>query len=797
MKFRRPSYLWIFRIIGILILTVGMTSPVLADETPAWTIVKDRIGDFAQGDVDKAYTITVTNSGGAQTSGLITVTDTLPTGLIAQTISSLDPAWICPTGDISGLTELTCTRTTVLDSTASSEITVIVDVAVNAGDVGTESTIGNLLYRTVTNTVTVSGGGSLDPATDNEITPILQKPDLRITGYQLINEEKNAVISSPQPDFPFWIRMTIENRGGADTGSFYPGVFLDEKPNYGVDHTDAPLVFGEVTDFSDYRISPANTLDFSEGCLYYDPAGTIDPLTETIMPERGNYTLSSFIPNLQSKTSMSVDVHIAYPDSEADYADPRWDGLRNGLSEGFYNIYLYADPSCTAGQEESYEDNNAYGPISVQIGSVPLTTPWAGGITIESDRDVVAVGRPHVGTQVMTYDGFSSGSLTMYVPMLFKNMWGSYNSALYVQNVNAANTANITIKFYDTNGNLSCTKNDTINALSSKGYWIPSETCLPSSWVGGVVITSNQNIVAVGRPHIGTEVTTYNGFASGSPTMYVPMLFKQAFGSYNSALYVQNVDAVNSATVAIKYYDSNGNLTCTKNDTISKLSSKGYWLPSETCLPVGWVGGVVVTSNRNIVAVGRPHIGTQVTTYSGFAAGGLSMSVPMLFKQAFGTYNSALYVQNIDSVNTASITVKYYDKNGDLSCTNVDTIAPLASKGYWVPSETCLPAGWVGSAQVTSNRNIVSVGRPHLGAEILTYGGFASGNLSNFVPMLFNNMWGSYNAAFYLQNLDAVNPAIVTIKFYDTTGNLTCTRQDVIPTLASLGFWVPSVTCLP
>ena len=63
-----------------------------------------------------------------------------------------------------------------------------------------------------------------------------------------------------------------------------------------------------------------------------------------------------------------------------------------------------------------------------------------------------------------------------------------------------------------------------------------------------------------------------------------------------------------------------------------------------------------VTANRNIVAVGRPHIGTQITTYSGFAAGGLSMTVPMLFKQAYGTYDSALYVQNVDPVNTASIT---------------------------------------------------------------------------------------------------------------------------------------------
>src|SRR6185503_9638058 len=125
-----------------------------------------------------------------------------------------------------------------------------------------------------------------------------------------------------------------------------------------------------------------------------------------------------------------------------------------------------------------------------------------------------------------------------------------------------------------------------------------------ASWVGGITITSDQNVVAVGRPHIGSEVASYGGFTSGSLSAYVPMLFKTAFGSYDSALYVQNVHASNTANIMIKYYDSNGVLNCTKTDTLASLSSKGYWLPAVTCdsgsLPAGWVGGVVVTSDQPI-----------------------------------------------------------------------------------------------------------------------------------------------------------------------------------------------------
>ena len=439
-----------------------------------------------------------------------------------------------------------------------------------------------------------------------------------------------------------------------------------------------------------------------------------------------------------------------------------------------------------------------------------ISAGWIGGISISSNKNVVAVGRPHVGSEIASYGGFASGSLTSYVPMLFKGAFGSYDSALYVQNVHASNTASITIKYYDSNGVLSCTKNDTIAPLASKGYWVPAATgtcdtgSLPAGWAGGALITSNQPIVAVGRPHVGGEVMTYNGFASGSLTSYIPMLFKTAFdGSYNAAFYVQNTHASNIASITIKYYDSNGVLSCTKADTIPPLGARGYWVPGATCdsgsLPAGWIGGAVVTSNQPIVAVGRPHIGSQVTTYNGFPAGSLSSYMPMLFKGAFGSYDSAFYVQNVHPTNNASVTIKYYNSAGTLNCTKTDTIAPLAAKGYWVPGATCdsgsLPAGWVGGVVVTSNQPIVAVGRPHLGAQVTTYDGATGGLLSAYVPMLFKTAFdGSYNAAFYIQNTEN-SAANVTIKFYDTNGNLTCIRTDAIPALSILGYWVPGITC--
>lgn len=426
---------------------------------------------------------------------------------------------------------------------------------------------------------------------------------------------------------------------------------------------------------------------------------------------------------------------------------------------------------------------------------------WSGGVSIGSTQNIVAIGRPHVGSEVASYNGFGSGSTTSYIPMLFKNAFGgSYDSAFYVQNLDSINTANISIKYYNGAGALNCTVNDTVSPLSSKGYWLPSVGCLTDGWVGGVVVTSDRNIIAVGRPHIGAEVMTYDGFSAGSTNSYVPMLFKNAYGgTYDAALYVQNVDSVNTANIAINYYDNTGALSCTVNDTVSPLASKGYWLPSQGCLPDGWVGGVKIVSDRSIVAVGRPHIGAQITTYNGFTTGGATSYVPMLFKNAYGgSYDAAYYVQNLSSTTTANITIKYYDSAGALSCTVLDSVAPLASKGYWTPSVGCLTDGWVGGAVITSSQSIVAVGRPHVGSQITTYASFPAGSGGMYLPMMFNEAFGgSYDSALYVQNTSSTTAANVVLSFYDVNGNLKCTKTNSIPALSTQGYWLPSVVCDP
>ncbi len=127
--------------------TGGTATATVTVVVPDLTITKTHTGNFVRPQAGATYTITVSNSGGADTSALITVNDTLPAGLTATDLSG--PNWNCT------LSPLQCTRGDVLFAGTSFEpITLTVNVAANAPS-------------SVTNTATVSGGDESNTANDS------------------------------------------------------------------------------------------------------------------------------------------------------------------------------------------------------------------------------------------------------------------------------------------------------------------------------------------------------------------------------------------------------------------------------------------------------------------------------------------------------------------------------------------------------------------------------------------------------------------------------------------------------
>ncbi len=124
---------------------IGLVSTQPVIPPPDLTITKTHTGNFTQGQTGATYTIAVTNSGSGPATGVVTVTDSLPSGLTPTTLSGT--GWGCT------LSTLTCTRGDALAANASfPPLTLTVTVASNAP-------------ASVTNTATVSGGG--ETRTDN------------------------------------------------------------------------------------------------------------------------------------------------------------------------------------------------------------------------------------------------------------------------------------------------------------------------------------------------------------------------------------------------------------------------------------------------------------------------------------------------------------------------------------------------------------------------------------------------------------------------------------------------------
>jgi uncharacterized repeat protein (TIGR01451 family) len=129
----------------------GTIAPVNAAGDLALSLA--HAGNFTQGDGADAYTLMVTNSGAAASSGTVTVTDALPAGLTATAISG--------SGWSATLNPLSCTRSDALAAGASyPPITITVSVAANAP-------------ASVTNTASVSGGGDANLANNTASDPTI------------------------------------------------------------------------------------------------------------------------------------------------------------------------------------------------------------------------------------------------------------------------------------------------------------------------------------------------------------------------------------------------------------------------------------------------------------------------------------------------------------------------------------------------------------------------------------------------------------------------------------------------
>ncbi len=235
-------------------------------------------------------------------------------------------------------------------------------------------------------------------------------------------------------------------------------------------------------------------------------------------------------------------------------------------------------------------------------------------------------------------------------------------SGFQVQNLNESQPANIVITYYDANGAVAATQNQTVPAggaltfFNGQGGTIAMSA--PSGFRGSVVISSDQPIAAITNL-IGTGIgESYGGFSSGSGTISVPLVTRNNFGD-STVISVQNTGSADT-TVTVTYTPGvAGNAGQTDTATIKPGASATFSQAGKAGLGDRFVGSATISaaSGGSIVAVVNNEGNSKLQTYNAFTNAGTSIAVPLLVANNFGDY-TGLQVQNTGGA-AADVTVTF------------------------------------------------------------------------------------------------------------------------------------------
>ena len=344
---------------------------------------------------------------------------------------------------------------------------------------------------------------------------------------------------------------------------------------------------------------------------------------------------------------------------------------------------------------------------------VPSDTTVVAGMysgVVSCDQEVAAVANFGDADSGASYSGVSGSELatTLYAPGIYDNYFNFYSNVV-VQN--ASSSANdITLAIYEP-GKTTPVYQNTKSGVAANAFvtWDQEGlTELVDNQFYSAKITGTGNVAAIvniyGRGGSENTLFSYNAQASGSSTVYAPVIMNAYFG-YNTALVVQNMGSV-AADVTITYSDAGTGSDWT--GTIGPGAAQSFYTPASG-VPAGELLGakIVSTNNQELAVIVNEQTGfNRAGTYNGFAAGSQSVSVPVVMNGYF-KWNSSVTCQNVGSGN-ANMKIAYSGVSGEFSPAEGTSISSGKVGLFYQPAHLST-LDWIGSATISSNEDIVCV----------------------------------------------------------------------------------------
>lgn len=278
--------------------------------------------------------------------------------------------------------------------------------------------------------------------------------------------------------------------------------------------------------------------------------------------------------------------------------------------------------------------------------------------------------------------------------------FATITSGFQVQNLSST-AANVVITYYNQDGSVDATVNDSIPANSSNTYF---PIAASAGFNGSVVISSDQPVAAITNLlGNGTAAgASYESVSAGTAEISAPLITKGNFG-YDTSLTVQNTGAT-AADITVAYANQ---ASCNETATIQPGAAASFSQGSNTCLPSGYVGSATVsvadTANDTIAGTVTQDDGVVLFAYNTFSGGSTNPIMPLVQANNFG-FSTGVQIQNVGSTDT-SVTVSYAAGSAGTNCTETQTIAAGTSETFALSASCTALSGpqFVGGASVTGN----------------------------------------------------------------------------------------------
>lgn len=377
------------------------------------------------------------------------------------------------------------------------------------------------------------------------------------------------------------------------------------------------------------------------------------------------------------------------------------------------------------------------------------------------------------------------GLYPVYLPDVMENYYG-WNSSIVVRNNSDTKTAQVNTTFFWENGDVRTQKTDYIAPRGTVTVDFPGY-CYYCRGSAVVVASQDVSVVVENEKDGKRERTNYTGILPGSPgslgweqagsTLYTPAIKRQRYDR-SSTIHVTNAGAQNT-TVYVYYYDANGGARWGGSYSLSP-NGRATIVPSGSgsggCGASNTICSARLYSNNGqplagVVQEYRDADGKVVTTHNLFSAGATSIYFPIVKYKRYNM-STGLRIQNVGSAG-ATITVRFYRKDGAYQCSRSQYASSLAAKTFF--DSTCPGDNFSGSAVATASQPLVGMANEASldGRYKKSYSSFQDGSHTAYGPLVYRTYYQdgyTWDAGIAVQNL-STQRANVNLYYYHTNGN--------------------------